>query len=100
MNEATLYILLAAACLFIGGLLGNYFARLKHKSETAKLEERLQNKTNQEEKLNEDIGSANAEINALREEKEALNIRLSRQAAEFDALSSEQIGRASCRERV
>lgn len=89
MNEATLYILLAAACLFIGGLLGNYFARLKHKSETAKLEERLQNKTNQEEKLNEDIGSANAEINALREEKEALNIRLSRQAAEFDALSSE-----------
>lgn len=89
MNEAILYLLLAAACLFIGGLLGNYFARLKHKSETAKLEERLQNKTTQEEKLSEELSSTNSEINVLREEKEALNIRLSRQFAEFDALSSE-----------
>src|SRR5690554_4886365 len=89
MNEAILYLLLAAACLFIGGLLGNYFARLKHKSETAKLEERLQNKTTQEEKLSEELSSTNSEINVLREEKEALNIRLSRQSVEFDALSSE-----------
>lgn len=89
MNEAILFLLLAAICLLVGAFLGNHFARLKHQSESGKLEERLQNASLTEEKLQENLGSTNLKIDRLREEKEELNMKLSRQSAEYDALFSE-----------
>ncbi len=89
MNEIFLFLLLTAVCLLIGAFLGNYFARLKSKSETSKLEERLENFKNQDEKLNESFGALKIQNEALREEKEHLNVQLSRQSAEYEALYSE-----------
>lgn len=89
MNEAILFLLLAATCLLFGAFLGNYFARLKNKSETSKLEERLQNASFKEEKLTDNLSSINLQVESLRQEKEQLNIQLSRQSAEYDALFSE-----------
>lgn len=89
MNEAILFSLLAAICLLFGAFIGNYFARLKCKSETGKLEERLQNASYQSEKFTESLNSATLQNERLRDEKEQLNIKLSRQSAEYDALFSE-----------
>lgn len=89
MNETFLFLLLAAICLLIGAFLGNYFSRLKNKSETSKLEERIQNATFQEEKLNERLGVLASEKETLQNEREQANIQLSRQGAEYNALFAE-----------
>ncbi len=89
MNETFLFLLLAAISLLIGAFIGNLFARLKNKTETSKLEERLENTKKQEEKLNERLGILASEKDVLQKEKEHANMQLSRQSAEYDALSSE-----------
>ena len=89
MNETFLFLLLAAVCILIGAFIGNLFARLKTKTETSKLEERLQNAKLQEEKLNEHLSVLASEKNVLQKEKEQVNMQLSRQSAEYDALFSE-----------
>ena len=89
MNETFLFLLLAAICILIGAFMGNLFARLKNKTETGKLEERLQNAKFQEEKLNESLGVLASEKSLLQKEKEQANMQLSRQTAEYDALFSE-----------
>ena len=89
MNETFLFLLLTAVCLLIGAFLGNYFARLKHKSEISKLEERLQNSKLQEEKLFERFGILESEKEKIRAEKEQANILLSKQSAEYNALYAE-----------
>ncbi len=89
MNEAFLFLLLAAVCLLIGAFIGNLFARLKHKTETSKLEERLQNSKFQEERLNDRLEFLASEKESLQKEKELLNMQLSRQSAEYDSLYSE-----------
>lgn len=89
MNEIFLFLLLAAIGLLCGAFLGNYFARLKYISETGKLEERLEIAKQQEGKFMERINSLELEKEGLRNEKEQLNMILSRQSAEYDALYSE-----------
>ncbi len=89
MNETFLFLLLAAICLLIGAFIGNLFARLKNKTETSKLEERLQNTLMQEEKLNERLGLLASEKDILQKEKEQANVQLSRQSAEYEALRNE-----------
>ncbi len=89
MNETVLFLLLAAIALLFGMFLGNYFARLKHSSLIGKLEERLRLAQLQEEKWSENIGKLTDSNEKLRAEKEALNVQLSRQSAEYDALLSE-----------
>jgi DNA recombination protein RmuC len=89
MSETFLFLLLAAICLLIGAFLGNLFARLKNKTETGKLGERLENAQLQEEKLNERIGQVTSEKEVLLKEKEEAKMQLSRQSAEYDALHSE-----------
>ncbi|MCG2417844.1 DNA recombination protein RmuC [Aequorivita sp. F47161] len=86
MNETFLFLLLAAICLLIGAFLGNFFARLKSKSETSKLEERLENASLQEEKLNERFETALREREEVRTEKELLNMELTRRNSEFENL--------------
>lgn len=89
MSETYIFFLLAVICILIGAFLGNYFSRLKNKSETSKLEERLENTSLETEKLNEHIGTLKAEREKIRLEKEQLNMQLSRQSAEYDSLYSE-----------
>ncbi len=86
MNETFLFLLLTAICLLIGAFLGNYFARLKNKTETSKLEERLENTQLQEEKLQERFQTALRERDEQRKEKEQLIIELTRRNSEFDNL--------------
>lgn len=86
MNETLLFLLLAAVCILIGAFIGNQFARLKLKSETGKLEERINQLLHQEEKLQERIGTVEAERETIRKEKESLNNQLVRTGAEYDSL--------------
>ena len=88
MNETFLFLLLAAICLLIGAFLGNYFARLKGKTETSKLEERLENAQLQSEKLNERFETALREKEQIRQEKEQINMLLTRRNSEFENLES------------
>ncbi len=89
MNETFLFLLLAAICILVGAFIGNLFARLKNKSETSKLEERLQNSQFQEEKLNERLGHLASEKDFLQKQKEQANMQLSRQSAEYESLFNE-----------
>lgn len=89
MSEIFLILIVAAICILIGALFGNFFARLKSKNETGKLEERLQNAKFQEEKLDERLGALTSEKESIQKEKELVNIQLTRQSAEYDALYSE-----------
>lgn len=86
MNETFLFLLLTAICLLIGAFIGNLFARLKNKTETSKLEERLDNALLQEEKLAERFEVALQETEAIRKEKEFLNMELTRRNSEFENL--------------
>ncbi|MGO3182093.1 MAG: DNA recombination protein RmuC [Aequorivita sp.] len=89
MSETFIFLLLAAICILIGLFLGNYFARLKNKTENSKLEERLLNSKLQEGKLYERLGVLESEKEKIRAEKEQLSIQLSRQSAEYDSLHAE-----------
>ena len=68
--------------------MGNYFARLKGKTETSKLEERLENAQLQSEKLNERFETALREKEEIRLEKEQINMLLTRRNSEFENLES------------
>src|SRR5690606_3768189 len=89
MNETFLFLLLAAICLLIGAFIGNLISRLKNKTETSKLEERLENAQFQIEKLDERYNILTAEKEKIRDEKEHLNIQLSKQSAEYNSLYAE-----------
>ncbi|RDK87183.1 DNA recombination protein RmuC [Marinirhabdus gelatinilytica] len=86
MNETLLFLLLAAICLVIGAFLGHLFARLKLKTETGKLEERLQQASFQQEKLEERFQTVLDEREEIRKEKEFLNSELVRRNSQFDNL--------------
>jgi DNA recombination protein RmuC len=89
MNETFLFLLLAAICLLIGAFIGNLFARLKNKTETSKLEERLENSKLQVEKIDERYTILTNEKEQIRTEKEQANIQLSKQSAEYNSLYAE-----------
>ncbi|WP_310994152.1 DNA recombination protein RmuC [Aequorivita marina] len=89
MNETFIFILLIAVGILLGAFLGSYFTRLKNKSINGKLSERLQNAKLQEEALNQRLEISEDKNDKLRTEKEQLNIQLTRQSAEYDALYAE-----------
>ncbi|OAB78186.1 DNA recombination protein RmuC [Cochleicola gelatinilyticus] len=86
MNETFLFLLLAAICLLIGAFIGNLFARLKNKTETGKLEERLTQAGFQEEKLNTLITNIIDERENIRKEKDFLNVELTRRNSDLENL--------------
>jgi len=86
MNETLLFLLLAAVCLLAGAFVGNLIARLKQKSESGKLEERLLQSHSQEEKLEERLGHALQERETIRKEKDFLNNELVKRNTEFNNL--------------
>jgi DNA recombination protein RmuC len=88
MNETFLFLLLAGICLLVGAFIGNLIARLKSKSETIKLEERLEQSKTQEEKLQERFENTLLEREAIRKEKDFLNLELTKRNAEFENLET------------
>ncbi|CAM3494540.1 DNA recombination protein RmuC [Aequorivita lipolytica] len=86
MNEIFLSFLIAIIFLVLGAFIGNYFAHLKSKTETSKLEERLENAQLQGEKLSERFETALKERDAIRQEKERVNMELTRRNSEFENL--------------
>jgi DNA recombination protein RmuC len=86
MNETLLFLLLVVISVLIGAFIGTLFARLKNKSETSKLEERLDQSQQQEVKLNERFETALLEREAIRKEKDFLNLELTRRNSEFENL--------------
>jgi DNA recombination protein RmuC len=91
MSETFLFLLLAAICLLVGAFVGNLFARLKSKSETGKLEERLEQAGHQVEQLEERFGMVLNEREAIRKEKDFLNLELTKRNAEFNSLEEKLI---------
>jgi DNA recombination protein RmuC len=65
---------------------GNLFARLKQKSETGKLEERIELLKQQEDKLQERLHALTDERENIRKEKDLLNSELVRRNADLDNL--------------
>lgn len=76
MNETFIIFLIGAISALGGAYVGNLIAKLKHKSETGKLEERLEQLKHQEERLNERFQNALDEKETIRTEKEFLNTQL------------------------
>tara|TARA_B110000977_G_C11074679_1_gene490720 strand:+ start:112 stop:1431 length:1320 start_codon:yes stop_codon:yes gene_type:complete len=86
MNETFLFLLLAAISLSIGAFIGNLIARLKSKSETSKMEERLRLSKTQEEKLHERFEITVTERDSIRKEKNLLEVELATSNTEFKNL--------------
>ncbi len=86
MSETFLFLLLAAICLLIGAFIGNLFARLKFKGETSKLETKVEQQNELEEKLNEQFDNIQKERDEIRKEKDFLNLELVKRNADFENL--------------
>ncbi|MDT0554416.1 DNA recombination protein RmuC [Patiriisocius hiemis] len=78
MSELFIFLLLGAISLLVGAFLGNYFARLKQKTETSKLEERIYYAKSQIEKLEETYDKAIQAQEGIRLEKEEINLELTK----------------------
>ena len=86
MNETFLFLLLAVISALIGAFIGNLIARLKGKTKTIKMEERLEQSRWQIEKLEEQYGNIEIERDAIRFEKDRLNVELAKGNIEFKNL--------------
>ncbi len=81
MSETFVFIIIAFVTMLIGAYLGGLFMRLKHKTETSKLEERINQLSQKEEKLQEQFEKAIDEREAIRAEKDELRIALTQRTA-------------------
>ncbi|MFT5103517.1 MAG: DNA recombination protein RmuC [Candidatus Latescibacterota bacterium] len=88
MSETFLFLLLAAFCILVGAFIGNLFARLKHKGESSKLEERLAQSKDQTERLDERFEDAINDREAIRKEKDFLSLELTKRNAEFENIEA------------
>lgn len=88
MSEPFVVFLIGTISALAGAYLGNLIANLKHKSEAGKLEERLSQLKDQEERLNERFENAIHEKEQVREEKEFLNRELVKRTSENDNLEA------------
>jgi len=86
MSETFLFFILASVCFLVGAFVGNMIARLKNKSQTSTLEERLNQSKNQEEKLHERFDAILQEREEIRKEKDFLNVELTKRNTEFNNL--------------
>ncbi len=86
MNETFIVFLIGAISALAGAYVGNLIARLRHKTESGKLEERIEQLREQEEKLNERFQVALEQREAIRGEKEFLNSELVKRNTQNDHL--------------
>lgn len=84
-----LYGIFIFISLILGGIFGYIITQLKLKSQIGKFEERLLFAASSEEKSKETIDKFSSKIKDLEEEKNALNIQLTRQVSEYENLVRE-----------
>lgn len=89
MDATVFYGILFFLSLILGGIIGTVITQLKLKSQTGKLEERLLFISSLEEKSKEIINTLSKEKKLLEDEKNALNIQLTRQVSEYENLDRE-----------
>jgi len=86
MNENLILILAILIFTVIGFFLGNYFTKLKSKSEQSTLEERLNQLNATIRELKQDIEKIEKEREDIRREKEFLNAELTKRNTEYENL--------------
>ena len=74
--------------LALGGFIGHFIAQLKSKNNTGKLDERLQQTTLEIEKLEASVKRVSQERETIREEKDAVNIKLSKASSTITHLEN------------
>jgi DNA recombination protein RmuC len=100
MSETFVFIIIAFVTMLIGAYLGGLFMRLKHKTETSKLEERLSQLAQQEEKLQVQFEKAIDDRENTRKEKEDLQVELAKRTSELDNLEKKLIEQKSELEKL
>ena len=86
MSEPFIIFLIGALSVLAGAYVGNLIANLKRKSEAAKLEERIEQGKEREERLDHQLGKLIDERESIRKEKDYLNSELIRRNAENENL--------------
>lgn len=86
MNDNLILIFAALIFALIGFFLGNYFSKLKTKSEKSTLEERQNQLQSTVDELKLNISKIESEREEIRKEKEFLNTELTRKNTEYENL--------------
>ncbi|MAO09287.1 MAG: DNA recombination protein RmuC [Alteromonas sp.] len=86
MSEPFIVFLIGIISALAGAYVGNLIARLRHTSESGKLEERIEQLREQEDKLNERFQHTIEEREAIRKEKDFLNSELIKRNSQNDHL--------------
>ncbi len=86
MNDNVIIILAAILFAAIGFFLGNYFSKLKNKSEQSTLEERQNQMQSTIDELRQNLSKIENEREDIRREKEFLNTELARKNSEYENL--------------
>ena len=76
MNESLLFLGIGLGCLLLGSVLGYFIARLKNKSETGMLNERLNLKSEQLSQSENKLKEQNLKSEHLQQKKEFLQNEL------------------------
>lgn len=93
MNDNLIIILAAIIFAVIGFFLGNYFSKLKNKSEQSTLEERQNQMQLTIDELRQNLSKIEAEREEIRREKEFLSTELARKNSEFENLQEQNLKR-------
>lgn len=93
MNDNIIIILAAVIFAAIGFFLGNYFSKLKTKSEQSTLEERQNQLQLTIEDLKQNLNKIEGEREEIRREKEFLNTELARKNSEYENLQEQNLKR-------
>lgn len=93
MNDNLIIILAAIIFAVIGFFLGNYFSKLKNKSEQSTLEERQNQMQLTIDELKQNLSKIEAEREEIRREKEFLSTELARKNSEFENLQEQNLKR-------
>ncbi len=86
MSEPFIVFLIGLISVLAGAYVGNLIAKLKHKSQSSTLEERILQLKEQEEKLGERLQNTINERESIRKEKEFLNTELVKRNSENENL--------------
>ncbi len=93
MNDNLIIILAAIIFAIIGFFLGNYFSKLKNKSEQSTLEERQNQMQLTIDDLKKNLNKIEQEREEIRREKEFLNTELARKNSEYKNLQEQNLKR-------
>lgn len=93
MNDNLILILAAIIFAVIGFFLGNYFSKLKTKSEQSTLQERQNQLQLTIEDLKQNLNKIEGEREEIRREKEFLNTELARKNSEYENLQEQNLKR-------